>query len=247
MFVAASTQCFGDRIFADACQQLSDLEYDRIEIWMDEESDHLKPSLVAESPERFLTLYREMTRLTPVAVCLAHDVPSETFAGVAKLAQMMRITQVTVPSSPLGTPFNEEIDRLRALLAIANQHGVRLSIKTKTGDLTEDPRTAVELCQAARGLGITLDPSYFICGPHREASFDQVYPYVCHVHLRDTTATELQVPVGLGEIDYSRLINHLRRENYRRALSVELYPSLTKDADRALEMRKIRMLLETLL
>jgi sugar phosphate isomerase/epimerase len=70
---------------------------------------------------------------------------------------------------------------------------------------------------------------------------------VCHVHLRDTTADQLQVKVGLGEIDYSRLINQLRRFESEIALSVDLVPALIGDEDRELEMRKLRMLLETLL
>jgi sugar phosphate isomerase/epimerase len=53
--------------------------------------------------------------------------------------------------------------------------------------------------------------------------------------------------VGLGEVDYSRIIAQLRRYDYTRALSVEILPSLLNGQDRALEMRKIRMLLETLL
>ena len=68
-----------------------------------------------------------------------------------------------------------------------------------------------------------------------------------HVHLRDSSEKELQVQVGLGEIDYSRLIAQLQREGYNRALSVELIPSLTDASSRMLEMRKLRMLLDSLL
>jgi sugar phosphate isomerase/epimerase len=96
-------------------------------------------------------------------------------------------------------------------------------------------------------LGLTLDPSYYTCGRYANQSYDQVFPYVYHTHLRDTTPSELQVQIGLGEIDYSRIIGQLRRYNYTRALSVEILPSLLGGHDRALELRKIRMLLETLL
>jgi sugar phosphate isomerase/epimerase len=57
----------------------------------------------------------------------------------------------------------------------------------------------------------------------------------------------VQVPVGLGELDYSRIIAQLRRHNLARVLSVEILPELLDGSDRALEMRKIRMLLESLL
>lgn len=247
VFVAASSHCFADKPFVEACQLLTDLEYDKLELWFGESGSHLDLAQVAGDPEGFHSNFREMTRLTPVAFCLECDVTPELFVGLSKLGKLMRITQITIPASPLGTPFNSEIDRLRELLDIANKDGIRLSIKTKTGQLTEDPHTAVELCQSVRGLGITLDPSYYVCGPNRGKSFDQVFPYVYHLHLRDTTPTELQVQVGLGEIDYTRMIAQLRRENYTRALSVDLFHDLLTNDSRPLEMRKLRMLLETLL
>ena len=149
----------------------------------------------------------------------------------------MRVAQITVPASPLGTPFNEEIDRLRNFVRLANQETIRLSIKTRIGSLTEDPRTAVELCQSVKGLGLTLDPSHYICGPHAARGIDTLMPYVYHVHLRDTTATQLQVQVGLGEVDYTRLISQLRKENFDRTLSVELLPELyDPEINRPLEM-----------
>jgi sugar phosphate isomerase/epimerase len=122
-----------------------------------------------------------------------------------------------------------------------------ISIKTKSGHLTEDPNTAIELCQAVPGLGLTLDPSYYVAGVRKAVDYDQVFPYVYHVHLRDTTPTQLQVPIGLGEIEYSRLITQLRRMKYMRALSVELLPELMEEATRPIEMRKMRLLLESLL
>jgi len=247
VFVAASTRCFSDKSFSEACQLLVDLEYDKIEIWFDESTDHLKPSEVTSDLEAFHSAFRKMTRLTPVAFCLEHDIDADTLIGLSKLAKVMKVTQITIPSSPIGTPFNAEIDRLREFTGIASQDGVRLSIKTRTGQLTEDAHTAVELCQAVKGLGLTLDPSYYICGPNRGAAYDQVYPYVYHTHLRDTSPEQLQIQVGLGDIDYSRLISQLGRENYARALSVEFLPELLDPEIRPLEMRKLRMLLETLL
>ena len=247
MFVAASSRCFSDKTFTEACLLISDLEYDKVEIWMSEKGSHLKPSVVAKDPELFVAQFHETTRLTPVALYLEDDVDVRTMAGLARVAKQLRVTQITVPASPLGTPFNSEIDRLKAFLNVVSPDGVRLSLKTQTGMLTEDAHTAVELCQSVPGLGLTLDPSYYICGPHRGTSFDQVFPYVYHVHLRDSTPQQLQVQIGLGEVDYSRMIVMLRRNNYQRALSVDLIYSKDEEANRPLEMRKLRMLLDTLL
>ncbi len=83
MFVAASSRCFEDLSFAEACQQISDLGYDKIEIWLDEKTEHLKPSHVGGNPERFFTQYREWTRLTPVAISMEDDVSAAVFDGLA--------------------------------------------------------------------------------------------------------------------------------------------------------------------
>lgn len=247
MFVAASTRSFSDKSLAEALYLLDDLEYDKVELWIDEKHTQLKLSEIVRDPDRFCSRYREFTRLTPVAFCLENDVSPADFTILTRIAKQMRVAQITLPSSQLGTPFNSEIDRLRELLKIASQDGILVSIKTKTGHLTEDPDTAIELCQAAPGLGLTLDPSYYMCGPHRGGNFDQVYSFVQHLHLRDTTPDQLQVPVGLGQMDYNRLITQLERVKYNRALSVEILPELTDPDSRLIELRKMRLLLESLL
>jgi sugar phosphate isomerase/epimerase len=247
VFIAASTHCFGAQPFAETCVQLVDLEYDKIELWLDDDVSPLRPSELAANPEKFLTTYKEVTRLTTIAFHCERDPGTEVFEGLCRLGKVMRVTQITLPAGQLGTPFNEEIDRLRTRLVTANAAGMRLSLKTQNGHLTEDPQTAAELCQAVPGLGLTLDISHYLCGKYAHQNFDQLYKYVYHAHLRDTSATALQVPVGLGTVDYARMIAQLKRYHYNRVLSVEILPELLGDLDRGLELRKIRMLLETLL
>jgi sugar phosphate isomerase/epimerase len=247
VFVCASTRCFSDKSLEEACFLLDDLEFDKIELWMDESQDQLKPSEVVSDPERFCARFREVTRLTPVALCLDSDIDPQGFHALTRVAKNLKVAQITLPASRLGTPFNSEIDRLREFLKVASQDGILVSIKTKIGHLTEDPDTAIELCQAAAGIGLTLDPSYYLCGPHRGALYDQVYPYVYHTHLRDTNPDQVQVPIGLGQIDYSRVISQLERVKYNRALSVEILPELGDPAARLIELRKMRLLLESLL
>ena len=248
MFVAASTQCFAEQSFRDACTHVGELGYDKIELWFDPEGKHLDAKTVAADPDRFAAGYREMTRLSPIALDVADPaVEPATLTGLAKAAKLLRVAQMTVPASPVGTPFNTEIDRLRAYAAAVNRDGIRLSVKTRTGDLTEDPHTAVELCRSVKGLGLTLDPSYYLCGPNAGRDYDFVYPHVYHVHLRDTSTDQVQVPVGLGEIDYGRLVHKLQHEKHSPVLSVDLLAGQTDIPTRPLEMRKLRMLLETLL
>lgn len=245
MFIAASTRCFEEKSFEDACREIVDLEFDKIDIWLDESGKHLKPSEIVANPEAFVTRCRDITRLTPVALTLGHDIEPATITALCVACKLLKVAQITVPAAPLGTPFNSEIDRLKEFISICNESGVRLSIRTETGHLTEDPHTAVELCQSVRGLGLSLDPSYYIVGPYRNQSWDQVYPYVFHTFLRDSTATEVQVQVGLGDVDYAHIMKALERERYQRALSIDFFPSNMDLNTRPLEMRKLRLLLET--
>lgn len=247
MYIAASSHCFCDLSFREACEKITDLEYDKIELYMDEGGEHLKPSELAADPEKFVTDFREMTRLTPIGIDLATEPDEQTLVGLSRLGKLLKITQISIPASPLGTPFNMEIDRLRNCVLVTSREAIRTSIKTVKGTLAEDPHTAVELCQSVKGLGITLDPSHLLGETQQSAGMSQVYEYVFHVHFRDSTPTDLQVPVGMGQVDYAKIISLLEKQEYERVLSVDFLPDVMEGTDRMLEMRKLRMLLDSLL
>jgi len=245
--IAASTRSLWDLSFSAACGQLQDLGFDKVEIWINGQFDQLKAAQIVQNQDSVLATFRDASRLSPVAIFLEEEVSSDDFQAIVNFAKQLRIPQITIEASPLGTPFNSEIDRLKERNVMCREESIQLSILTKTGLLSEDPHTAVELCQAVKGLGITLDPSYFMCTPKGEVQFDVVFPHVMHAHLRDTSKTEMQVPAGLGEIDYNRIIASLRHEGYDRTLTVDLLPKTMEGEERHLEMRKLRLLLESLL
>ncbi|MEZ6130763.1 MAG: sugar phosphate isomerase/epimerase [Planctomycetaceae bacterium] len=247
MQVAASTRSLWDLSFAAACGQLQDLGFDKAEIWISDDFQQLTVAEVATNVDTVVATFREASRLSPVAIFLDQEVSVEDFGKIVQFASQLRVAQMTIAASPLGTPFNSEIDRLRERNHLCIEEGIRLSILTRTGLLTEDPHTAVELCQSVKGLGITLDPSYYTCTPKGAVDYDVVFPKVTHVHLRDTSPTEIQVPGGLGEIDYNRIIASLQKERYDRTLCVDLLPNTMQGEERLLEMRKLRLLLESLL
>ena len=117
----------------------------------------------------------------------------------------------------------------------------------RAGRLSEDLHNAVELCGAVRGLGLTFDPSYYVNPATVDKVMDLIAPYTFHTHLRDSSVSDVQVQVGLGEVDFSMLVAVLRKVKYTRALSVELIPGRTDPEQRGLELRKLRMLIDSLL
>jgi sugar phosphate isomerase/epimerase len=249
VFVAASTSCFPDLTLARTLERLVDLEFTAVEIDIHESGGHMKPSEVHRDLERAIQTCRQTYRLTLAALSVEIEAPEpeyyDQFASCCRIAKATKVVTVTVRSSEIGTPFNAEVERLREMVKIGTRDGVRLGLLTETGRMSQDPNTVVVLCDNVKGLGVTLDPSHFIYGPHGGASFDQLMKYVCHVRLRDTSKERLQVRVGQGEVEYGRLIAQLNKVGYNRALSVHITPM--DDVDHPGELRKMRLLLESLL
>lgn len=250
MFVAASSRCFQDLPLDTALQRLVDLEYTAVEIQIHESGGHLKPSEVEQDVDQAVHVCRQTYRMTPVAYSVDIEAPDEKsyyrqFAACCRLAKATKVVALTVRSAELGTPFNAEIERLRALVDIAVLDGVRVGLLTEAGRMSQDPDTAMVFCDSVKGLGITLDPSHYICGPHAGGGYEQILKYVCHVRLRDTTKDRLQVRVGQGVVEYGRLVAQLSKYNYSRALCVDISPMA--DVDQFAELRKMRLLLESLL
>ncbi len=249
MFVAAASRCFPEMPLDAALLQLVELEYTTVEIMLHETGGHVKPSAVLADMERTVAMCRQTHRLTPVALSVDIEAPEpdcyRQFAACCRLAKTVKVVTLTVRASELGTPFNAEVERLRTLAALAAKEGVRVGLLTEVGRMTENPDTAVVLCDNVKGLGLTLDPSHYTFGPHAGVNYEHVMKHVYHVRLRDTSKDQLQVRVGQGEIEYGRLVNQLNKVRYDRALCVDLQP--IADVDQLTEMRKMRLLLESLL
>ena len=249
MFVAATTRCFANLPLDAALQRLVDLEFSAVEIMVHETGGHIKPSQVASDLDGSVQLCRNTRRLSTIAYSIDIEAPEseyyEQFAACCRLAKATKVITLTVRASELGTPFNAEVERLRELVRIASLDGAVVGLLTEAGRITQDPVTVKVLCDNVKGLGVTLDPSHFIHGPHQGGNYDQILPYVIHTRLRDTTKDKFQVRVGQGDVEYGRLVSRLGKHGYTRALSVDVEPMA--DLDQAAEMRKIRLLLESLL
>ena len=248
MFVSASTECFPDLSPPEALEVLGDLQFTAVEIPLHETGRGLKPSEVHADLERSARFCRDTHRLDIAALSIELAPGPDYynhFTSCCKLAKLIKVVTLVVPCSELGTPFNEEIERLRKLVEIASLESAVVALKTQIGCMSQDPDTAVVLCDNVKGLRLALAPSHYIAGPFQGGPIDKVMKYVQHVHLRDSTKQKLYVRVGQGEIDYGKLIQQLEKVGYDRALSVHMAP--LEGFDHRAEMRKMRLLLESLL
>ncbi len=247
MFIAASTECFPGLELLAAIELASDLEFTAVEIAIHESGD-VKPGEVLEDMDRSIQLLRHTHRLDvsgySVQLASTGQEHYEQFAKLCWLAKTTKVVTMTVTSAERGTPFNEEVEHLQKLVEIGETEGVRVSVKSQLGCLSEDPDTLMVLCNNVEGLGITLDPSVYIAGSAKGKNLDHILKFVCNVHLRDTRPDAFQVSVGQGEVDYGKLVTQLEREKYDRALTVHVSPM--DGLDHRVELRKLRRLLETL-
>jgi sugar phosphate isomerase/epimerase len=239
-----------------ALRQIAELEFDKFELALVEDGEHLKPSEAGDDPEAALHRLRQGPSLTASAVYFdfatvdwSDPVTRKRFDGICRLAKALNVAVLTMHASPGGTAVADEIKRLSPLVNSAMREGLVLALLTHAQTLTGDPPIAVELCQALPGLGLTLDPSHFIQGPHPKFDYDAVFPFVQNAHLRDTGSDpgEFQVRVGQGQIEYARIVTQLQRHGYNRALTVAIVDRADNPFEREVEVRKLKLLLETLI
>lgn len=249
MFVAVSSRCFPDFPLHNGLERLSDLEYTASEIVIGNQPSDIRPEWIEKDFEQTIRLCLCCRHITPVSFFF--DIPVDDPAYFAKfeqccrLARSIKVVIITIKSAPLGTPYNEEIERLRRLNAIALHEGLLIGVLTEGGCIAESCDSIESLCKSVPHLSITLDPSHFIFQRDKFIDYDSILPNVCHVRLRDTTEKTFQVQIGQGILEYNRLVIGLNKVRYQGALCVDLGP--LPDIDQESELRKMRLLLESLL
>ena len=253
MYVACSTQCFTRLPLDKALRFIAELEFSKVDIALHERGPHLKPSEVAAD----VTLAAQRIRIGPSLSPAAFDVEIEAegeeeysrqLRAVCKLGRISAVSVLSLAASPNGIGMDAEVKRMTRLTRLVLGEGLTLAVPTRIGTLTETPAGARELCERVPGLGLTLDPSHFVNGPHQGGCYDEVLPFVKHVHLRDSSRVpgKFQVRVGQGEIEYGRLLTQLDRCDYDRLLTVAIHDIPDGHHAMETEVRKLKFLLESL-
>jgi sugar phosphate isomerase/epimerase len=256
MFVACSTLCFATEPLETALRLITELEFDKFELALTEDGRHLKPSVAGDSPDSAAQQIRRGPSLAPSSLYFdfgpvdwSDPLIAKRFDGLCRFAKSLSVAVISTKASPLETSVTDEVKRLEALTRITMVEGLVLALVTHAETLTADPRVAVDLCRMVPGLGLTLDPSHYIQGPNQNVDYDIVFPYVQNVHLRDTgvSAGDFQVRVGQGQIEYARIVSMLQRYGYNRGLTVAILDRPDSPFEREVELRKLKLLLETLI
>ena len=224
-----------------AIDAIGALDMGQVDLAVCEGWAHLNPSALADAgPEgvrreadriRTRIERNQMKRVSAFNVGLRADSREEQvrrLTGVCDLAQALEVPVITIGAARRGTPVEQEVARLKALLPVAAERGVQLTVETHTNQLAERPDVAVQLCEAVPGLGLTLDASHYYAGPNQGADFNAVYPYVRHVHLRDAGSDweHIQVPAGTGNVPFREIVAKLHALGYAGKFAIEYMDSM---------------------
>lgn len=252
MYVACSTLSFSHLPLEAALQAIREMQFTKADLAIHDAGPHLTPAEVAVDVARVAQRLKA-TNLPLAAfhvdVCSPDpDQVQKRLRAVCRLARVATVPLVTIAAAPIGSDMDVETDRLSAWAQVAESEGVMLTLETHSGTLTADPLGAMELCRRIPGLGLTLDPSHYLTGPHGEQNYDALFRYVRHVRLRDSgkKPEQFQVRVGQGDLEYGRIISHLAKFHYERALTVDIRDVPDSPFPVEPEVRKLKYLLESL-
>lgn len=252
MYVACSTLCYGKLSLEEALRTIREMQFPKADLAIHDGGPHLSPADVAADVGRIAQKLKA-ANLPFAAFHVGISTPNPDEAqrqlrAICRLARVSTVPLLTIPAAPLGADFDEEARRLHDWAKVATSEGAMLTVETHSETVTADPLGAAELCRRVPGLGLTLDPSHYLIAEHGPVDFDPIFPYVRHVRLRDTgpKPEQFQMRVGQGELEYGRIITHLDRCRYDRALTVDIRDVPDGEFPVAPEVRKLKYLLESL-
>lgn len=249
VYVACSSLCFASHSLSEAFRIIREMHFSKVDLTIHRNGPHLTPEDVFADVSKTATQLKASNlsfAALHVGACEEEEPRPDHFRAICRLARLLAVPTVTVV--PTDSDLDATVCRLRPLAKSAACEGVELAVETNVRGMTSDPTAAVELCHRLPGIGLTLDPSYFLT-TGIESKMDGLYPFISHVRLRDSgkKPEEFQVRVGQGEIDYGRIIAMLEREGYERALSVDIRDIPDSPFPVDAEVRKLKYLLESLI
>lgn len=252
MYVACSTLSFSKLSLEEALRAIREMHFTKADLAVHAAGPHLTPAEVLADPgwvaQRLKAANLPLAAIHIDAGRTTTDEGRNLLRAIACLARVSTTPVLTIPPAEIGADFDAEVARLRELVKVVAAEGVILTIETLSTAVTSDPLGALELCRRVPGLGLTLDPTHYQIGPHGSVNYDQLFPFVRHVRLRDSGSSpdKFQMRIGQGDIEYGRLIAQLDRCRYDRALTVDVRDIPDSPFPVEPEVRKLKYLLESL-
>jgi sugar phosphate isomerase/epimerase len=138
------------------------------------------------------------------------------FARAAGCPSIFVLPGITGPSA-----FDAAAAGLRGLVAVAEAHGIQLTVEPHVGGLLASPSQTFRMLDAVPGLRLTLDYAHFVCLGFRQEDIDPLIPHAAHLHMRQARPGALQAKWGEGVLDFTAMVGRLRDAEYQGYVAVE--------------------------
>jgi sugar phosphate isomerase/epimerase len=234
-----------DRPVLDAIRMVGDAGYSAIELnaetlpWA---GPHVTPETPAAERDAIVAAAHE--RQIAIVAVGAHipmveaDEPARAAAigfvkGCSDLARDVGAPVVHILSGPLDRSLDRRdawrwfADAVADVTAHAENLGVTLAIEAIAGHMFHaiDDYHALRRDLPGVGFKVNFDPSHLIVqGENPKRVVDELGGDIVHVHMKDGAGRFPDFtfpPLGRGDIDFSALVEGLRRQGYAGALAVE--------------------------
>ncbi len=127
----------------------------------------------------------------------------------------IRMFSFYIPDGKYDEYKNEVIDRMGAMLDVADEYGVTLCHENEKGIYGDTPERCLEILEEFAGrLGCVFDPANFIqcgCEPF-EHCYNLLKSHITYLHIKDALANGTVVPSGMGKGCIPELLAVINRE-----------------------------------
>jgi len=251
MAIACSTTIGCNSSLEDTLAVIKALGFSSVDVLLIENWVHLNPSQLAaqfDASQVWLSGLLAQYELTPIAINTGVTAPlyqrSEALNGkrlreteaLARLAQHLGVSVAAYqpygrdPNRTWEAALPDCLDTLRELVAVIKSSGVRFGLELHSGSPFETLQQVRRLVDEIPGIPIAYDPSHFVMQGIDLKDTVWMFPYACHVHLRDAARGHMQAPDGAGEVDFEWLLKSLKDSGYQGHLAIEYLENDVFDA-----------------
>jgi sugar phosphate isomerase/epimerase len=144
-----------------------------------------------------------------------------TFAEALDIPTLFLLPGVSKAGQSEGDLLASSAQALRAMMPLAEYHGIALSVEPHVGGLLKSPNSCLAFVDTVPGLKLTLDYAHFACMGFVQSEIDPLARHAAHVHMRQARPGALQAKMAEGTLDFVAMVETLRSVDYDGFLSIE--------------------------
>ncbi|MBM3264842.1 MAG: sugar phosphate isomerase/epimerase [candidate division Zixibacteria bacterium] len=151
----------------------------------------------------------------------------DAFRGIVRFCKLTHIPGFTIspgihhPDRSYEENLSTTADALGKLVEIAGEQDIVVRFEPHMMSVTDTPERALDLLARVPRATVTLDYSHFTLQYIPEERVHPLLGYTDHFHIRPARPGKLQARVDENTIDFVAIVNRLKKQGYRRCLSIE--------------------------